>query len=48
MRCTCRKTAGENKITSLLHNKMMENMGYGQERSKDIVEKEAEEEAKGQ
>ena len=32
-------------ITSLLYNKMMENMGYGQkERLKDIVEKEAEEE----
>ena len=30
---------------SLLHNRMMENMGYGQqERLKDIVEKEAEEE----
>ena len=29
---------------SLLHNKMMKNMGYGQqERLKDIVEKEAEE-----
>ena len=32
-------------ITSLLYNRMMENMGYGQqERLKDIVEKEAEEE----
>ena len=32
-------------ITSLLYNKMMENMGYGQqERLKDIVEKEAQEE----
>ena len=32
-------------ITSLLYNKMMENMGYGQkERLKDIVEKEVEEE----
>ena len=32
-------------ITSLLYNKMMENMGYGQqERLKDIVEKEAAEE----
>ena len=31
--------------TSLLYNRMMENMGYGQqERLKDIVEKEAEEE----
>ena len=29
---------------SLLRNRMMENMGYGQERLKDIVEKEAEEE----
>ena len=29
---------------SLLYNKMMENMRYGQERLKDIVEKEAEEE----
>ena len=28
---------------SLLYNRMMENMGYGQERLKDIVEKEAEE-----
>ena len=33
------------EITSLLYNKMIENMGYGQqERLKDIVEKEAEEE----
>ena len=33
------------ETTSLLHNRMMENMGYGlQERLKDIVEKEAEEE----
>ena len=32
------------EIASLLHNKMMENMGYGQERLKYIVEKEAEEE----
>ena len=29
---------------SLLYNRMMEFMGYGQERLKDIVEKEAEEE----
>ena len=29
---------------SLLYNRMMENIGYGQERLKDIVEKEAEEE----
>ena len=28
---------------SLLYNRMMENMGYGQERLKDIVKKEAEE-----
>ena len=28
---------------SLLYNRMVENMGYGQERLKDIVEKEAEE-----
>ena len=33
---------------SLLYNRMMENMGYGQqERLKDIVEKEAEEEEQG-
>ena len=32
------------ETTSLLYNKMMENVGYGQERLKDIVEKEAEEE----
>ena len=32
------------ETTSLLYNKMVENMGYGQERLKDIVEKEAEEE----
>ena len=31
---------------SLLYNKMMKNMGYGQERLKDILEKEAEEEEK--
>ena len=30
--------------TSLLYNRMMENMGQGRERLKDIVEKEAEEE----
>ena len=29
---------------SLLYNRMMDNMGYGQQRLKDIVEKEAEEE----
>ena len=34
---------GVRDTTSLLHNRMMENMGYGQERLKDIVEKEAEE-----
>ena len=33
------------EITSLLYNRMMENMGYGQQETlKDIVEKEAEEE----
>ena len=31
---------------SLLYNRMMENMGYGRERLKDIVEKEAEKEEK--
>ena len=31
---------------SLLYNKIMKNMGYGQERLKDIVEKEAKEEEK--
>ena len=30
------------ETASLLYNRMMENMGYGQERLKDIVEKEAE------
>ena len=33
---------------SLLYNRMMENMKYGRERLKDITEKEAEEETKGQ
>ena len=33
---------GVRETTSLLYNRMMENMGYGQERLKDIVEKEAE------
>ena len=33
---------------SLLYKKMMENMGYGQKRLKDIVEKEAEEEEQQQ
>ena len=32
------------ETASLLYNRMMENMGYGGERLKDIVEKEAEEE----
>ena len=32
------------ETASFLHNRMMENMGYGQERLKDIVEKEAGEE----
>ena len=36
------------ETASLLYNRMMENMGYGRERLKDIVEKEAEEEVKGQ
>ena len=31
------------ETASLLYNRMMENMGYGQERLKDIVEKEAKE-----
>ena len=36
---------GVRETASLLHNRMMENMGYGQqERLKGIVEKEAEEE----
>ena len=40
---------GTRDTTSLLYNRMMENMGYGQqERLKDIVEKEAEEEEKQQ
>ena len=34
---------GVRETVSLLYNRMMENMGYGQERLKDIVEKEAEE-----
>ena len=29
------------EATSLLYNRMMENMGYGQERLKDVVEKES-------
>ena len=32
------------ETTSLLYNRMMDNTGYGRERLKDIVEKEAEEE----
>ena len=36
------------ETASLLYNRMMENMGYGRERLKDIVENEAEEEVKGQ
>ena len=36
------------ETASLLYNRMMENMGYGQERLKDIVEKEAEEEEQQQ
>ena len=39
---------GVRETASLLYNRMMENMGYGPERLKDIVEKEAEEEVKGQ
>ena len=38
---------GIRETASLLYNRMMENIGYGRERLKDIVEKEAEEEAKG-
>ena len=36
------------ETASLLYNRMMENMGYGQERLTDIVEKEAEEEEQQQ
>ena len=36
------------QTASLLYNRMMVDMGYGWERLKDIVEKEAEEEAKVQ
>ena len=39
---------GIRETTSLLYNKMMENVGYGQERFKDIVEKEAEEQEQRQ
>ena len=34
------------ETASLLYNRMMENMEYGRQRLKDIVEKQAEEEAK--
>ena len=43
-RCTFSEIVCE--TASLLSNRMMENMQYGQERLKDIAEKEAEEEAK--
>ena len=36
------------ETASLLYNRMLENMGYGQETLKDIVEKEAEEEEQQQ
>ena len=36
------------ETASLLYNRMMENMGFGREKLKDIVEKEAEEEAQEQ
>ena len=36
------------KTASVLYKRMMENMEYGRQRLKDIVEKEAEEEAKEQ
>ena len=39
---------GVPKTTSLLYSRMMENIGYGQERLKDVVEKEAEEEEQQQ
>ena len=35
---------GVRETASLLYNRMMENMGYGQERLKKIVEKEAKQE----
>ena len=35
---------GARETASLLYNRVIENMGYGQERLKDVVEKEAEEE----
>ena len=39
---------GIRETASLLYNRMIENMEYGRERLKNIVEKEVEEEAKGQ
>ena len=36
------------ETASLLYNRMVENMGYGQEKLKDIVEEEAEEEEQQQ
>ena len=39
---------GVRETTSLLYNRMMENMGYEQGKLKDIVEKEAEEEEQQQ
>ena len=39
---------GVRETASLLYNRMIENMEYGQERLKDIVEKEAEEEEQQQ
>ena len=39
---------GVRETASLLYNRMMENMGHGQERLKDIVEKEGEEEEQQQ
>ena len=38
----------EPETAPLLYNRMMDNMGYGQEKLKDIVEKEAEEEQQQQ
>ena len=45
---TAERLKSVRETASLLYNRMMENMGYGEERLKDIVEKEAEEEAKEQ
>ena len=39
---------GVDGTVSLLYNRVMENMEYGREKLKDIVEKKAEEEAKEQ